>query len=119
MKLYVFPVAPNPTRVRLYLAEKSSGGAEFDIQEVMVNLPEKQQQSREHLKRNPLAKLPVLEIEDGVYLTESLAIIEYLEELVPDPPMIVSEYRWQDSAAFPQCAVMAPNVLCRWYFARC
>ncbi len=88
MKLYVFPVAPNPTRVRLYLAEKSGGGAEFDIEEVMVNLPEKQQQSREHLKRNPLAKLPVLEIEDGVYLTESLAIIEYLEELVPDPPMI-------------------------------
>jgi glutathione S-transferase len=88
VKLYVFPVAPNPTRVRLYLAEKSGGGADFDIEEVMVNLPQKQQQSREHLKRNPLAKLPVLEIEDGVYLTESLAIIEYLEELVPDPPMI-------------------------------
>ncbi len=88
MKLYVFPVAPNPTRIRLYLAEKRAAGAEFDIEEVTVNLREQEQRSAEHLKRNPLAKLPVLETEDGVYLTESLAIIEYLEELAPEPPMI-------------------------------
>jgi len=88
MKLYCFPVAPNPTRLRLYLAEKREAGAEFDVEEVSVNLREQEQRSPEHLKRNPLAKLPVLEIEDGVYLTESVAIIEYLEELVPDPPMI-------------------------------
>ena len=88
MKLYVFPVAPNPTRLRLYLAEKREGGARFDIEEVMVNLPEGEQRSAEHLERNPLAKLPVLETDDGDYLTESLAIMEYLEELVPDPPMI-------------------------------
>lgn len=88
MKLYVFPVAPNPTRIRLYLAEKREAGAEFDIEEITVNLREQEQRSAEHLERNPLAKLPVLEIEDGVFLTESLAIIEYLEELVPEPPMI-------------------------------
>ena len=88
MKLYVFPVAPNPTRLRLYLAEKREGGARFDIEEVMVNLPEGEQRSAEHLERNPLAKLPVLETDDGDYLTESLAIMEYLEELFPDPPMI-------------------------------
>ena len=88
MKLYCFPVAPNPTRLRLYLAEKRQAGAELDVEEVSVNLRQQEQHSAEHLKRNPLAKLPVLEIEDGVYLTESLAIIEYLEELVPDPPMI-------------------------------
>jgi glutathione S-transferase len=88
VKLYVFPVAPNPTRLRLYLAEKREGGARFDIEEVMVNLPEGEQRSAEHLERNPLAKLPVLETDDGAYLTESLAIIEYLEELVPDPPMV-------------------------------
>ena len=88
MKLYVFPVAPNPTRVRLYLAEKREAGAELDIEEVTVNLREQEQRSAEHLKRNALAKLPVLETEDGVYLTESLAIIEYLEELAPEPPMI-------------------------------
>ena len=88
MKLYVFPVAPNPTRIRLYLAEKREAGAQFDIEEIMVNLQQQEQQSEEHLRRNPLAKLPVLEIEDDVFLTESLTIIEYLEELTPDPPMI-------------------------------
>ena len=88
MKLYVFPVAPNPTRLRLYVAEKREGGADFDLEEVMVNLREQEQKTPDHLKRNRLGKLPVLETEDGVYLTESLAIIEYLEELVPEPPMI-------------------------------
>ncbi len=90
MKLYVFPVAPNPTRLRLYLAEKRAAGARFDVEEVTVNLREGEQRSAEHLDRNPLGKLPVLELEDGTWLTESLAIIEYLEELVPEPPMIGS-----------------------------
>ncbi len=40
MKLYFFPVAPNPTRVRLYLAEKRAGGARIDLKEVTVNLRE-------------------------------------------------------------------------------
>jgi len=88
VKLYVFPVAPNPTRLRLYVAEKREGGAHFDLEEVTVNLREQEQKAADHLKRNRLGKLPVLEVEEGVYLTESLAIIEYLEELVPEPPMI-------------------------------
>jgi hypothetical protein len=46
VKHYVFPVAPNPTRLRLYLAEKSAGGAELLIEEVMVDLREKQQHPR-------------------------------------------------------------------------
>jgi glutathione S-transferase len=68
VKLYVFPITPNPTRIRLYLAEKRETGAEFDLEEVTVNLREQEQKSTEHLKRNPLAKLPVLEIEEGVDL---------------------------------------------------
>jgi glutathione S-transferase len=90
LKLYVFPVAPNPTRLRLYIAEKraADGAFELEIEEVMVNLREQEQKTPDHLKRNRLGKLPVLETEDGVYLTESLAIIEYLEELAPEPPMI-------------------------------
>ncbi len=93
MKLYVFPVAPNPTRVRLYLAEKAAAGAEIDVREVMVNLREGEQKLPEHLERNPLGKLPVLEFEDGSFLTESLAIIEYFEESHPEPPMIGSSIR--------------------------
>ncbi len=81
MKLYVFPVAPNPTKVRLYLAEKAAGGAGIDLTEVMVNLREGEQRRPEHLSRHPLGKLPVLELDDGTYLTESLAIIQY-----PDSP---------------------------------
>lgn len=88
MKLYVFPVAPNPTRVRLYLAEKRAGGARIDLEEATVNLREGQQRTPEHLARNPFGKLPVLELADGSHLTESLAIIQYLEDLHPDPPMI-------------------------------
>ena len=88
MKLYFFPVAPNPTRVRLYLVEKREGGAQFDIEEISVNLRENEQQSDTHRARNPLAKLPVLQTGDGEYLTESAAIIEYLEELEPSPAMI-------------------------------
>lgn len=88
MKLYVFPVAPNPTKVRLYVAEKRAGGAELPVEEVRVDLRRGEQREPEHLQRNPLGRLPVLELEDGSYLTESLAIIEYLEERVPEPPLL-------------------------------
>lgn len=91
MKLYVFQIAPNPTKVRLYLAEKAGGGARIDLAEVTVNLREGEQNQPEHLSRNPFGKLPVLELEDGTHLIESLAIIEYLEERHPAPPMIGSD----------------------------
>jgi glutathione S-transferase len=91
MKLYFFPIAPNPTKVRLYLAEKAGGGAKIDVTEVTVNLREGEQESPEHLSRNPFGRLPVLELDDGTHLIESLAIIEYLEECHPDPPMIGSD----------------------------
>jgi len=93
MKLYVFIVAPNPTRVRLYLAEKAAAGAKIDLSEVMVDLREGEQRLPEHLERNPLGKLPVLEFDDGSFLTESLAIIEYLEENHPQAPMVGSSAR--------------------------
>ena len=88
MKLYMFQVAPNPTRVRLYLAEKAAGGAEIELEEVSLNLPKGEQKTPEQLARNPFGRLPVLELDDGTCLIESLPIIEYLEELHPDPPMI-------------------------------
>ncbi len=84
----MFQVAPNPTRVRLYLAEKAAGGAEIELEEVSLNLPKGEQKNPEHLARNPFGRLPVLELDDGTCLIESLPIIEYLEELHPDPPMI-------------------------------
>jgi glutathione S-transferase len=83
VKYYYFPIAPNPTRLRIYLAEKG-----IELEGELVSLLEKKQKSQEHVQRHPLGKLPVLELDDGSFLTESTAIIEYLEELYPEPPMI-------------------------------
>ena len=88
MKLYMFPIAPNPTRVRLYLAEKAEAGTRIPLEEISVNLREGEQKLPDHFARNPFGALPVLELDDGSHLLESLAIIEYLEELQPEPPMI-------------------------------
>lgn len=90
MKLYCFPVAPNPTKVRLYVAEKRLGGADLHVEEVQVHLGQGEQSTADFLARNPFGRLPVLELADGTRILESLAIIEYLEELHPDPPMIGS-----------------------------
>ncbi|MBM4384455.1 MAG: glutathione S-transferase N-terminal domain-containing protein [Deltaproteobacteria bacterium] len=76
MRLYDFPLAPNPRRTRIYLAEKG-----LSIPLVLVNLREGAQRTPEFLAKNPHGSLPVLELDDGTLLSESEAIIEYLEEL--------------------------------------
>ncbi|MFT7686638.1 MAG: glutathione S-transferase [Candidatus Azotimanducaceae bacterium] len=86
MKLYYFPYAPNPTKVRTYIAEKG-----IEIEQVLVNISEDEQKSEIHLQRNPTGTLPVLELDNGDYLSESLTIIEYLEEIYPSPNMIGSD----------------------------
>ena len=83
MKLYDFPLAPNPRRLRIYLAEKG-----IEIPRISVNLREGAQRTPEFLVKNPHGSLPVLELDDGTLLSESEAIIEYLEELHPEPPML-------------------------------
>ncbi len=83
MKLYDFPFAPNPRRLRIYLAEKG-----IEVPRVAVNLLAGEQRSAEFLAKNPHGSLPVLELDDGTLLTESEAIIEYFEELHPEPPML-------------------------------
>ncbi|MFT4571438.1 MAG: glutathione S-transferase [Hyphomicrobiaceae bacterium] len=88
MKLYYFPVAPNPTKVRLFLAEKAAAGYPIAIEEVAVSLVDGAQRSPEHTARNPMKRLPVLELDDGSYIPESLPIMEYLEELYPEPSLI-------------------------------
>jgi glutathione S-transferase len=83
MKLYTFPPAPNPSRVQFYLKEKG-----IELEQVLVDFFKGEQSAPEHLARNPAGVVPVLELDDGTCLNESLAIIEYLEELNPEPPMI-------------------------------
>ncbi len=83
MKIYDFPFAPNPTKLRVYLREKG-----LELPRVTVNLVHGEQNRPEFLAKNPNGALPVLELDDGRCITESLAILEYLEELHPEPPMI-------------------------------
>ena len=83
MKAYVFPFAPNPRKLLVYMKEKG-----LDIPEETIDIASGQNRTPEFLKKNPLGGLPVLELDDGSHLTESLAIIEYLEELNPEPTMI-------------------------------
>lgn len=83
MKLYDFPQSPNCRKVRMYLAEK---GLTVFLQP--VNLLAGEQTSPEFLRRNPFGAVPILELDDGAVIPESLAIIEYFEELYPEPPLL-------------------------------
>ena len=87
MKLYWFRVAPNPTKVRLYIAEKNARGAGIALEEIVVKLPKGEQRSPGFLLKNPFGGVPVLELDDGTTVIESLPIIDYLEELHPEPPI--------------------------------
>jgi glutathione S-transferase len=82
MKLYDGGRAPNPRRVRVYLAEKG-----IDVPFVPIDMAALENRSREISQRNPLQRLPVLELDDGTIVTESIAICRYFEELYPDPPL--------------------------------
>jgi glutathione S-transferase len=80
MRLYDFALAPSPRKVRLFMAEKG-----LEIPVVSVNLRALEQRDASFTAKNPDATVPVLELDDGSYLTESLAICHYLEALFPEP----------------------------------
>jgi glutathione S-transferase len=74
--------APNPRRVRIFAAEK---GIDLPIQP--VSLIAREHKSAEHLARNPLGQTPVLLLDDGSAISESIAICRYLEALHPAPAL--------------------------------
>ena len=83
MKIYDFPWAPNPRKVRVYVLEK---GLSIPFQ--TIDLAAGENKTPEFLAKNPTGSLPVLALDDGGYLTESLVIMEYLEDCFPNPPML-------------------------------
>lgn len=83
MKLYDGGKAPNPRRVRIFLAEKR-----IEIPLHSVDMGALGHRSDEVTKRNPLQRLPMLELDDGTIITESIAICRYFEELHPNPPLM-------------------------------
>jgi glutathione S-transferase len=88
MKLYTVAAAPNPTKVMLYIAERAEQGLDMGIEQVTVNPVKGEQRGPEHLARNPFGTLPVLELDDGDYLIESLGIIGYLEDKFPEHSLL-------------------------------
>ncbi|GJM14389.1 MAG: glutathione S-transferase [Pseudohongiella sp.] len=80
MKLYDYGTAPNPRKVRIVLAEK---GVDYEL--VQVDMLKGAHKSPEFLAKNPSGKVPVLELDDGRYLSESIAICRYLEAVYPEP----------------------------------
>lgn len=83
MKLYGAPMpAPNPRRVRVFLAEKG-----IDLPETPVDLMKREHKSPEHRARNSLGQVPTLELDDGRTISETVAICRYFEEIHPEPPL--------------------------------
>ncbi len=93
MKIYDYKLAPNPRRVRIYLAEKgiSVPFEEVDIMKGVNRQPE-------YMRKNPLGGIPLLELDDGRLIAESVAICRYFEELHPQPALF-------GSGAFERAAV--------------
>jgi glutathione S-transferase len=82
MKLYDGGRAPNPRRVRVYLAEK---GISVPLEQ--VDLGKLAHKSDAFAAINPLQRVPALELDDGTIITESIAICRYFELLNPEPPL--------------------------------
>ncbi|MGH8336677.1 MAG: glutathione S-transferase N-terminal domain-containing protein, partial [Gammaproteobacteria bacterium] len=82
MKIYDSKGAPNPRRVRVFLAEKG-----IQVPYEPVDIGKAVNRQAEFLKINPLAGVPVLELDDGTHIAESVAICRYFEEMQPEPPL--------------------------------
>ncbi len=81
MKLYDTPLAPNPRRVRWFMAEKGIG----DIDVVALDLLKGEHKTGHYLAKAGLPVVPALELDDGTTITESVAICRYLESFYPEP----------------------------------
>lgn len=83
MKLYGAPnPAPNPRRVRIFLAEKG-----IDLPETPLDLRQREHKSEAFVAKNSLGQVPALELDDGDVITETTAICRYLDALNPEPPL--------------------------------
>ena len=82
MKLYDGGRAPNPRRVRVFLAEKG-----IEVPTEQVDLGALQQRTEAYTAINPMQRVPALVLDDGTVIAESIAICRYFEVLHPDPPL--------------------------------
>jgi len=82
MKLYDGGRAPNPRRVKIYLAEKG-----LTVPMEQVDLGQMAHKSKEYTAINPIQQVPALQLDDGTVICESIAICRYFEALHPEPPL--------------------------------
>ncbi|MDJ0920101.1 MAG: glutathione S-transferase family protein [Henriciella sp.] len=90
MILYTYPTGPNPRRVHIYLAEKG-----IQVPCETVDILTRRNREPDFLARNPTGGLPILELDDGTCISESLAICRYFEALHPDPPLFGTDAKSQ------------------------
>ncbi|HEY6299177.1 MAG TPA: glutathione S-transferase [Candidatus Binatus sp.] len=90
MKIYDFAFAPNPRRLRIFVAEK---GLKIPMEQ--VDLATGKNRTPEMLAKNPAGGLPFVELDDGTHLAESVAICRYLEGLHPEPNLMGKDSREQ------------------------
>jgi glutathione S-transferase len=82
MKLYDLKTGTNTRRVRIFLAEKG-----VKLPTVEVDMMKGENKRPDYLSKNPMGTMPLLELDDGTLLAESVAICRYIEELYPEPPL--------------------------------
>ena len=80
MILYDFVPAPNPRRVRIFLREKG-----IEVPTKQIDIMKGEHKKKEYKKASPLSQVPTLELDDGTFITESIAICRYFEALYPEP----------------------------------
>jgi glutathione S-transferase len=82
MKLYDSKMAPNPRRTRIFMAEKG-----ISVPTEQVDMMKMEHKTPEYTAINPLQRMPVLVLDDGTVIAESLAICRYFEGVQPEPPL--------------------------------
>lgn len=83
MILHEFAPAPNPRRVRIFLNEKG-----IDIATEQIDIMKGEHKKDDYKKMSPLSQVPTLELDDGTFITESIAICRYFEALHPEPNLL-------------------------------
>ncbi|MCG8588145.1 MAG: glutathione S-transferase family protein [Proteobacteria bacterium] len=83
MKLYDSTLAPNPRRVRIFLAEKG-----VEVPTVQVDIGKAENRQPDYLAKNPMGGVPILELDDGTVVAETVAICRYFEGTQPEPPLM-------------------------------
>jgi len=83
MKIIEDSRAPNPRRVRIFLAEK-----DIEIPFEQIEIMKGEHKTPEFTSRNPMQRVPILVLESGTVISESVAICRYFEELEPEPPLM-------------------------------